>query len=117
MELVFAISATATDSSRNFKKMQDIMRRVVRQYGMDRIHYSVITFGSAPTTNLKFNNNIKNDNDLERFIDNIRINGRGADLEKALAKAKELFDEAETLRSGTKKVLVIITDKRSGTLL
>lgn len=115
-ELIFAVSARATDSPRNFKKMQDVMKRVVRQYGMDRIHYSIITFGSTPNTILKFNNNIKDDGQLERFIGTLQINGRGADLDKALEKAKDLFDEAETLRSGTKKVLVVITDKRSGNL-
>ena len=116
MDLIFAVSARATDSRRNFKKMQDIMKQAVRQYGKDRIHYSIITFGSTPSTILKFNNNINDDSQLERFINTMQINGRGADLDRALEKAKKLFDEAETLRSGTKKVLVVITDKRSGIL-
>lgn len=81
---------------------------------MRRIHYSVVTYGDPPQTKLRFINNIRNDETLERFIDTISVNNRGADLAGALRSVQRLFDEAETIRSGSKKVLVLITDKRSG---
>lgn len=94
--------------------MRDIIKRIIRQYGMRRIHYSVVTYGDPPQTKLRFINNIRNDETLERFIDTISVNNRGADLAGALRSVQRLFDEAETIRSGSKKVLVLITDKRSG---
>lgn len=98
----------------NFKKMRDVIKRIIRQYGMRRIHYSVITYGDPPQIKLKFINNIKDDKALEAFIDTIAVNNAGGDLAAALQSAQRMFDEGESIRSGSKKVLVLITDKQSG---
>ena len=68
MNLAFAISARAVDDETNFEKMKDILKAIVQKFGSNRIHYSVITFGDSPITELPFNRRLPSDEDLERFI-------------------------------------------------
>lgn len=114
IDLIFALSATAANAPQNFQKMKEIIKRVIREYGKRRVHYSIVTYGNPPQIKLRFVNSITKDQTLERFVDTLTINGRGRDLSEALRTAQGLFDEAETIRSGAKKVLVVISDKRSG---
>ena len=68
MNLAFAISARAVDDEANFEKMKDIVKAIVQKFGSNRIHYSVITFGDPPITELPFNRRLPSDEDLKRFI-------------------------------------------------
>lgn len=68
MNLAFAISARAVDGEVNFEKMKDILKAIVQKFGSNRIHYSVITFGDPPITELPFNRRLPSDEILKRFI-------------------------------------------------
>ena len=68
MNLAFAISARAVDDEANFEKMKDILKAIVQKFGSNRIHYSVITFGDPPITELPFSRRLSSDEDLKRFI-------------------------------------------------
>ena len=68
MNLAFAISARAVNDDTNFEKMKDILKTIVQKFGSNRIHYSVITFGDPPITELPFNRRLPSDEDLKRFI-------------------------------------------------
>lgn len=68
MNLAFAISARAVDGEANFEKMKDILKAIVQKFGSNRIHYSVITFGDPPVTELPFNRRLPSDEILKRFI-------------------------------------------------
>ena len=68
MNLAFAISARAVDDAANFEKMKDVIKTIVQEFGSNRIHYAVITFGDPVTTELPFDRQLPTDEDLERFI-------------------------------------------------
>ena len=61
LELVvtFALGATSVDSQETFDLMRGTIIRIIKRYGIDRIHYSAIVFGSGiPTTSFDFASNI-----------------------------------------------------------
>lgn len=68
MNLAFAFSARTVDDEANFEKMKDILKAIVQMFGSNRIHYSVITFGDPPITELPFNRRLPSDEILKRFI-------------------------------------------------
>ena len=110
MDLGFAISARGFQSQANFQKMKDVIKEVVEKYGQERIHYSVIVFGSKPDVKIEFSSEFSSDRQLKNNIDTFSI-VQGSSLAPTLQKAKELFDKGA--RPGVKKVLVVIMDTTS----
>jgi len=71
LELVvtFALSATSVDSQETFDLMRGTIISIIKRYGIDRIHYSAIVFGSGiPTTSFDFASNIPDQNELIRKV-------------------------------------------------
>ena len=111
VNLIFAISALSSNANDKFQKMKDIIKNMVDEYGKERIHYSLIVFGDEPSVELRFSNTFDTDGQLKAFIDAKRRATDGVNLDSALKKAYELFDEYQ--REGAKNVLVVIMDKKS----
>lgn len=111
VNLIFAISALSSNANDKFQKMKDIIKTMVDEYGRERIHYSLIVFGDEPSVELRFSRSFDTDGELKAFIDLKKRATDGANLDSALKKASELFDEYQ--REGAKKVLVVIMDKKS----
>ena len=109
VDLAFAISANAFQSDANFQKMKDVINEIVEMFGQERIHYSVIVFGSVPDVKIQFNDNFPTDvllktlRSVERAV--------GSALLPTLQKAQEIFKNYS--RPGVRRVLVVITDSKS----
>lgn len=110
VDLAFAISANAAQSDANFEKMKDVIGEVVDVYGKERIHYSLIIFGSSPSVEITFNHELASDELLKTFIESVPI-AAGSALDTTLQKAKEIFERYA--RPEVRRVLVVITDKKS----
>ena len=93
--------------------MKNTIKSIVNKYGIDRIHYSVIVFGSkvAPRI-IDFSTNIPDQDDLIRKITLLKSLSGQPDLVSALQEAKRVF-EMKDVRPNAKKVLVVIMDEDS----
>ena len=90
--------------------MKDIIKSMIDRYGTSSIQYAVITFGNVPITRISFNTAFIGDEALKSLIDSVRKSS-GAFLNRALRGAKNFFELQG--RPNAKKVLVVITDKKS----
>ena len=116
VDMGFAISATAANSKEHFQKMQEVIKTFIDKYGSHRMAYSVMTFGSSPTIQVRFSDSASPDDILKGIVDSIPQNRAQASLDKALYGAKELFKASNGARRDAMKVLVVITDKKSDSL-
>lgn len=115
LDLAFAISANAgLDSEENFRKMKDIIDWVITKYGVGKIQYSVVVFGTTPSVKVSFSQPI-NDDKLKAILQNTTPNRQGSNLERALDEVRNLFESSH--RPEAKRVLVLVTDKQSDSSL
>jgi len=112
IDLTFALSATSVSSERTFNLMKSTVNRIIQQYGITRIHYSVIVFGSSPTTHFDFSRTFPNKDDLIRVISNLPKKSGDPDLAKALESVSKVY-ELKQVRPNAKKVVVVILDKKT----
>lgn len=84
---------------------------MVNKYGLGRVRYTVITFGRRPDVKLRLSENTLSEERLKSYIEAIPRSTGGSDLAKALEKAKQVFKEDSY--ADVKKILVVITDKKS----
>ena len=113
MDLAFVISTTAVDQDKNFEKTKEIIKETVEKFGLQRVRYTLITFGATPDVRIRFDNVFDTEEELGKLIDNVKKSLGEAALDKALEEARYLFALAEDARPNATKVLVVITDKTS----
>ena len=106
------MSATSASSVSSFNLMKSTVQSIVQKYGVDRIHYSVIVFGTVATTEIDFSRKFPDREELGRIVSRLPKRGGRPDLVKALQKAKDVFELRE-VRPNAKKVLVVIMDNVS----
>jgi len=97
MDLLLAISTTATESDDNLRYSNEVIHKIIEKYGIRKIKYSLLTFGQEPYVYFKFNSIFDDVDRLKLAIDAGKMRSSGASLEKALEKSKEVFDETEGL--------------------
>ena len=114
LDLIFVLSANAVKDRENFQQMKDIIKAMIDRYGTTSIQYAVITFGNVPITRITFNAAFLDDETLKSLVDSVQKSS-GALLDSALAGAKNLFETKG--RPNAKRVLVVITDKKSSSSL
>lgn len=112
LDIAFALSARALKSDDNFMKMKSVMTDILGIYGSSTVRYSVIKFGKDPEVELNFGDE-SNPEELREILQGITKNDDGADLGRALRKARELFQVAAVSRPGAKRILVVAMDKMS----
>ena len=112
VDLGFALSASATDASKNFDKMKSVINSIVDQYSISRIKYGVVVYGNDARTVLGFQQVFSKGGDLKQYLTTISPASGGSSLEKGLVEGKELF-ESRGARPNARKVLVVFTDKKS----
>lgn len=71
--------------------MKDIIKKVIDKYGMMRVSYGLITFGSVPETRIRLSESFKSEEDIKKFIDGSG-KASGAALDQVLVEAKNAFD-------------------------
>lgn len=111
MYIGFVLSAKAASSRNNFNMMKEIITNVIDGYGKERIRYSVIVFGDVPKIKLRFQDVFAKEEEMKRFVLGLTNTPRGSALDKALEKARVEF--TQDVGNEVKKILVLITDKRS----
>lgn len=113
IDLAFVISAYATSAADTFQRIKDTLNAIVEEYGVTgRIRYGLVTFGRDATQTLSFSEEISDINSLKAKIRFTQRPFGEPDLQRALEEAKKLFD-SEPKRPDAKKVIVVITDKKS----
>lgn len=112
IDLTFAVSASSVSSDSTFTLMRSTIQSIVQKYGVDRIHYSVIVFGSVPTAPIDFSSNIPDRDQLIRTLSRLPESSGRPNLVKALQEAKRVFELRE-VRPNARKVLVVIMDNAS----
>ena len=113
IDLGFAISTGSFGAVTNLQTVKDTIKSVIDRYGKSDIRYSFIIFGNEPSERVRFTESERYTIEiLKDRVDRLaRISG--AALDKALDKAKKMFED--TARQDAKKVLVVIMDqKQSG---
>ena len=95
MDLLFAVSTTATESEDNLVYSKEVIYKIIEKYGIRKIKYSLLTFGQEPYVHFKFNFTFDDVDKLKLAIDGGDMKSSGASLQKAMEKSKEVFDEAE----------------------
>lgn len=68
VDLVFAISAAAADSERNFQQMKSVVNSIISTYTMEWIRYGVIMFGSDATVRVNMKTFFPTDEVLKNLI-------------------------------------------------
>lgn len=113
MDLAFAISATASNADRTFKRMKEIMHSIVDKYGSSKIHYGLVVFGASPVNKISFGDIYPSDENLKTAIEAApRVVGSPS-LDKLLSEGNKLFSSHKN-HPKARKVLVIIIDNKSG---
>lgn len=110
--MTFALSATSVSAQSSYILMKRTVKSIVEKYGVNRIHYSVIVFGSVAISHINFSYSIPDRNELIRKVARLPKSKDSPDLVKALEKAKQVFELRE-VRPNAKKVLVVILDNAS----
>lgn len=110
VDVVFAISATASDAQQTFSFMKKVIKIIFEKHGVDNMRPAIIVFGDVVSVRLSFDEKISELDELKERIDNLPRNTGTPDLDAALVEANRLFAGA---RLNAKKVLVIISDDAS----
>lgn len=92
--------------------MTSTVNRIIQRYGITRIHYSVIIFGSTPRKHFDFSKTFPNKDVLVRVVSRLPKRSGRPDLAKALESVKKVY-ELRQVRPNAKKVVVVILDNKS----
>lgn len=100
-------------ASDTFERIKDTINTIVDEYGItSRLRYGLIVFGRNAVQKLSFSEESSDINALKAKIESSQRPIGEPNLQKALEEAKRLFD-SESTSPDVKKVLVVITDKKS----
>ena len=94
-------------------RIKAIIKDIVKQYGINKVHYSLATLDEKLDIALKFNQKVDSNSEFLGYIDSIRSNLGGSDWAKSLGEAKGMFIEDNGGRVTAKKVLVVFIDDKS----
>ena len=112
VDLGFIISAGSTDATAILQQIKDVIKSFIDKYSSDRLRYGIISYGSTPRIELTLRDSLNSD--VKQQVDVIVRPGGTPDLTRALQLGERLLSSA---RPNVQKVLVIITDVKSGSSL
>lgn len=112
VDLGFIISAGSSAADSNMQEVKDVIKSFIAKYAMHRLQYGIISFGSTPKIELKIAESSKPD--AMQRVNAIGLPGGKPDLSRAMELGKNLLIPG---RLKAEKVLVIITDVKSGSSL
>ena len=92
--------------------MKKTVQMMVESYGVDRVHYGFIAFGSSADLRIPFTDQITDSADLQTAVEEkLTSTSSSPNLEAALEMAETLF--ANSTRDEATKILIVIMDKKS----
>ena len=109
VDVGFIISAGSTDASAVLQQIKDVIKSFIDKYSSDRLRYGIVSYGSTPRIQLTLRDSLNPD--VTQQVDAILRSGGTPDLARALQLGEQLLSFA---RPNVQKVLVIITDVKSG---
>ena len=112
IDLTIALSATSASSDRTFTLMKRTVNKIIEDYGINRIHYSIIVFGRETTNHFNFSSTQPTKAKLIKLVDGLPESSGSPDLVSALEEVRRVY-ELQTVRPNAKKVLVVILDDTS----
>ena len=112
VDVGFIISAGSTDATAILQQIKDVIKSFINKYSLDRLRYGIISYGSTPRIDLTLRDSLNRD--VTQQVDAIVRPGGTPDLARALQLGEQLLSSA---RPNVQKVLVIITDVKSGSSL
>lgn len=95
------------------KKTKDIIKDIVKKYGINKMHYSLGTLGSKLNIIVKFSQEVDSNDEFTALVDNIPTVKGEFDLAKSLEESPVLFKAENGGRPNAKKILVVIIDNKS----
>ena len=88
--------------------MKQIINTIVDRYGVNKVRFSFIVYGSRVTTRFTFDNAPITQEELIKAVNGTEKVTGDPDLEKALEEAEQLF--TKTSRPNATRVFVVLTD-------
>ena len=112
IDLVLAITATTEDKEVIFPRMRDAVKIITETYGLNKLHYSLIVYGSTPRLIFDFTTNFASRESFAYIVDLLQAIPDGPDTVGALEEAMKVISSSGR-RPTAKTVLVLITDGAS----
>ena len=109
VDVVFALTATTGNPEDAFQRMKDAVKIVTDTYGIHRLHYSLIVYGSRPSEEFDFKTSFPTRSSIKDFIENSRRVSSRPGTKRALDEALQIIKDS-SLRPSVKKVVVLLTD-------
>ena len=92
--------------------MKKTVQMMVESYGVHRVHYGFIVFGSSADLRIPFTDQITDTADLQTAVEEkLMPTSSSPNLEAALEMAETMF--ANSTRDEATKILIVIMDKKS----
>jgi len=91
--------------------MTDTISKITDHYGTDRVHYSITIFDDVARRIVRFSDQFSTAA-LKNYITLIRRKTGTPNLANVLKDAENMFKNTPGVRRNSKKVLVVIVDKR-----
>ena len=80
VDMIVAISSTATRGEENFEKAKAVLESIITEYGRERLHYGVIFFGKPPRTIVRLRDIFDSDVKLIDAINSLPRDKGSADV-------------------------------------
>ena len=108
VDLAFAVSV----AQQNLKLVKETMQGMIDLYGVDRVHYGVIVFGSSAVIKIPFTDQVTEQTKFKKSVnDALSSTVSSPNLDRALEEAQTLFQGST--RGQANKILVVIMDSLS----
>lgn len=108
VDLAFAVNV----AQQNLKLVKETVQGMIDLYGVGRVHFGFMVFGSSAVIKIPFTDQITDPTKLKKSVnDELASTISSPDLDKALEEAKTLFQGST--RDQANKILVVIMDRLS----
>ena len=112
LDLGFAISVAPGVNQENLKLVKKTVQEMIDQYGVGRVRYGFMVFGSSADIKIPFTEQVADPADLKKAVDDeLTSMFSSPNLDAALGTAETLFNGST--RDQAKKILIVIMDKKS----
>lgn len=108
LDLAFAVNV----AQQNLKLVKETVQGMIDLYGVGRVHYGFIVFGSSAVIKIPFTDQVTERTKLKKSVnDALSSTNSSPNLDKALEEAETLFQGSK--RGQANKILIVIMDKLS----
>lgn len=108
VDLAFAVNV----AQQNLKLVKETVQGMIDLYGVGRVHYGLIVFGSSAVIKIPFTDPVTEQTKLKKSVNDALLSTvRSPNLDRALEGAETLFQGST--RGQANKILVVIMDKLS----